>query len=67
MEGGAKAELDIGQAEELRPQFVGEDWIPVAHNRSWDVVKAHHMIEEGSSDGHGSVGVAEHDEVCILG
>jgi hypothetical protein len=44
----------------------GEDGIPIADDRRWEVVEAYNVVEEGASDGGGRVGVAEHYEVSVL-
>jgi hypothetical protein len=62
-----EAELDAGKCEQLRPKLAGEDRISVAHNRARETVKADDLVEEDSSDGRRSVGVADRDEVSIFG
>lgn len=45
----------------------GKDRVPVTHNRERKPMKANNAFEESLDDGRGSVGLAERDEVSVLG
>ena len=53
--------------EEVTPHMAGEDRIPVADDRRREAVEPYNAVEECPGDQDGSVGVAERDEVGVLG
>ena len=63
----AETQFDAGEGEQLRPKLAGEHRISVAHNGAREAVKPDDLVEEDPGDGHGGVGVADHDEVHVLG
>ena len=60
-------EFDARHLEEVTPDMTGEHGVAIADDRRRKPVKPDNTIEEGASDGGGRVGMAEGDEVCILG
>uniref|UniRef100_A0A0A8YTK9 Uncharacterized protein n=1 Tax=Arundo donax TaxID=35708 RepID=A0A0A8YTK9_ARUDO len=66
-EGGAEAKLDSGHREELRPKRAGEDRVTVAHDRAWQTVETHDVVEERLGDRQCCVWMAEGNEVRHLG
>jgi hypothetical protein len=60
-------ELDVGEVEELLPEFVGEDRITIIDDGASHSMEVHNLIEDDAGDRCGSVGVAEGHEMCVLG
>jgi hypothetical protein len=67
VEGCAEAQGYTGELEELLPEGAGVYRITVTDDGAGETMKPHDVVEEGLSDRHGGVGVAEGDEVGVLG
>lgn len=67
MERCAHAQGDARHLEEVMPHMAGADRIPVADDRRREAVEPYNAVEERPGDRDGGVGVAERDEVGVLG
>jgi hypothetical protein len=67
VEGGAHAELDTSYLEKILPHSASEQGIPVADDGDRKPVQADHLGKESPGDRRCSVGVAEGDEMTVLG
>jgi hypothetical protein len=63
----ASAQFRAGEPEQLFPECASEDWVTVTHDGLWHAMKPDNVVEEGLGDHRGGVGVAEGEEVCVLG
>jgi hypothetical protein len=55
MKGGAHAQLNTSQPEEVTPKVACEDRVSIAHDRLWKTVQADNVGEERTGDGGGRV------------
>jgi hypothetical protein len=62
----AHAEFDAGQLEYVAPYMAGEYQITVADDGRRHAMKPDNVVEEGTGDGGGGVGVSQGDEVRVL-
>ena len=53
--------------KKVAPNMTSKLWIPVADNRRRKPMQADNAVEEGAGDRSSGVGVAERDEVRVLG
>ena len=63
----AHAELDARHLEEVAPHVPGEHRVPITNDGRREPVKTDNAVEEGTGDRRRGVGVAERDEVRVLG
>jgi hypothetical protein len=67
MERCAEAERHTSKFEELPQECTGEDWVAVTDDGAREPMETNDAVEEGLRNRHGNVGVAERNEVGILG
>lgn len=67
MEGRAKVELNTGKLEEIAPHVSGEHRVLVTNDGVGKAMQAKDGFKEHLGDRGGGVGVAQRDEVSMLG
>jgi len=67
VEGRAHAERDAGHLEEVTPHMTGENRVPVADDGRREPMQTNNAVEECTCNRGDRVGMAEGDEVRVLG